>query len=110
MSLSRNHDKPPLPSSMKTIQARLHKLRTSLGLSLRDFARLVSDAGHAVSYESVRQYEDADRKVPAVYIKAVCRATGVEARWVLGLDSDGTSLVEETLDELENVESKTPSP
>lgn len=67
---------------METIARRLALVRESLGLSLRDTASMLNEAGYPVSHDAVHKYERG-RKIPAEYVGAFCEAFGWRTDWIL---------------------------
>lgn len=87
---------PPGAFNVETLGApqdqvayRLRAVREAMGLSLREFTKLLTRSGRHVSHTAVMKYERGQLKITPDYVDQVSAATGVPFGWFLsGLTSD----------------------
>ncbi len=83
------YDVDGLGAPQTEVASRLRAVRQFHGLSLRDFASRLTEAGHRVSHTAVAKYEDGELKITPDYLDLVGKAFGVSYGWFLsGLGSD----------------------
>lgn len=83
------YDVDGLGAPQAEVAYRLRAVRQFHGLSLREFARCLTEAGRHVSHTAVAKYEDGELKITPDYLDLVGKAFGVSYGWFLsGLGSD----------------------
>jgi len=85
-------DEESLGAPQVEVAYRLRAIRESKGMSLREFAKLLTGPDHHVSHTAVMKFEDMDLRITPDYIDLVASKTGVPFGWFLsGLAADDVS-------------------
>jgi transcriptional regulator with XRE-family HTH domain len=85
-------DVESLGAPQAEVAYRLRSVREAKGLSLREFAKLLTGPDRHVSHTAVMKFEDLELRITPDYLDLVATRTGIPYGWFLsGLDADDVS-------------------